>query len=147
VAISDATYLWIEAGAMSGPPAHRHQIEFAGLVEFFDDTSRSAGYVPLRLPGGTTYWRPLSHRGTRRHWGDIWRLGLLTPAMGGLPYAQRVVRFRRVVSRGNDGWRIGYELAVADDPSAAFRRWERSAQTRGTVGTTFGHAGRRFGWY
>jgi hypothetical protein len=29
VALRSARFLWIHAGAMSGPPAHRHQIEFA----------------------------------------------------------------------------------------------------------------------
>jgi hypothetical protein len=146
--IYEATYLWIEAGAMSGPPAHRHQIEFAAdLVEFFDDYSRFAGSVPLRLPKLTTYFRPLTHRGRVRHWGDIWRLGLLTPRMGGPPYAGRVIRFRRAVSRHPDGWSIAYELAVANVGSATARRWDQTAQARGEVGTTFGPGGRRYGWY
>jgi hypothetical protein len=96
--IRDATVLWIEAGAMSGPPDHRHQIEFPNdIAEYFDDISRENEVVWIRTPGGPLYARPLTYRGTDYgQWTEIWRLGLLTPTMGGPQYVGRVIRFDRV---------------------------------------------------
>src|SRR4051794_37714298 len=95
--IREARHLWIEAGAMSGPPAHRHQVEFANEVaEFFDEHSRESETVPLRVARGKVIWRPLTYRGTDYgQWTEIWRLGLLTPAMGGPVYVDRVLHFSR----------------------------------------------------
>jgi len=146
LAIDTAEHFWIEAGAMSGPPAHRHQIELPNdLAEFFDDDSRDDEEVPLRLAGQPIHWRPLTYRGTDYgQWTDIWRLGLLTPRMGGPKYAQRVVMFTRVVERTNQGWLTFYELQVANASSAQATRW-RATSTK--LGTTGGHAGRDYGWF
>jgi hypothetical protein len=146
--IGDANHFWIEAGAMSGPPAHRHQVEFANEVaEFFDDSARDNETVPLCLPGNAILWRPLTYRGTDYgQWTDIWRLGLLTPNMGGPQYAGRVLHFTRVLQQSSGGWQMYYELRVDDEGSAQEQSW-RSATPPTQIATTGGPEGREYGWY
>src|SRR5262245_1417197 len=107
--IRTASSFWIEAGSMSGGSGN--QIEFANeLAEFFDDRGREEEIVTVRLPGGQTYSRPLTYRGTDYgQWTDIWRLGLPTSSMGAPEYAGRVIKFDRVVQGGS----VVYEIAVA----------------------------------
>lgn len=140
--IRNATTLWIEAGAMSGPPDHRHQIEFPNeLAEYFDDAARESEVVWMRLPNGEEHPRPLTYRGTDYgQWTEIWRLGLLTPRMGGPQYAGRVIRFDRVVSGG----RTVYELRVTDPGSLEAADWESSSHHTDTTG---GPSGRRYGFW
>lgn len=140
--IRSATTLWIEAGAMSGPPDHRHQIEFPNeIAEYFDDVSRESEVVWMRLPNGEEHPRPLTYRGTDYgQWTEIWRLGLLTPRMGGPVYAGRIIRFDRIVS----GARTVYELRVIDAESAEASDWERNSQHTSTTG---GPSGRRYGFW
>lgn len=147
--IRTAEFFWIEAGAMSGPPAHRHQIEFANeLAEFFDDWSRESETVPLALPGADVIWRPLTYRGTDYgQWTEIWRLGLHTPKMGGPQYVDQVVGFRRVVEQHDGGWLMYYELQVTGPGSNDAATWDANANAFGEAGTTGGPEGRRFGWY
>ena len=97
---------------MSGPPTHRHQIEFSNdLAEFFDAESREAEIVYMRFQGGNILARPLTYRGTDYgKWTDIWRLGIPTERMGGQHYAGRIIRFDRVI----EGYRIIYEIIVVD---------------------------------
>jgi hypothetical protein len=140
--IRSATTLWIEAGALSGPPDHRHQIEFPNeIAEYFDDASRESEVVWMRLPNGEEHPRPLTYRGTDYgQWTEIWRLGLLTPRMGGPLYAGRIIRLDRSVS----GVRTVYELRVTDAGSAEATDWERNSQHTSTTG---GPSGRRYGFW
>src|SRR5262245_53010135 len=105
--IRTAGSFWIEAGSMSGGSGN--QIEFSNdVAEFFDDRAREEEIAMIRLPGGQTYARPLTYRGTDYgQWTDIWRLGLPTTSMGGPDYAGRVIKFERVV----EGAIVVYEIA------------------------------------
>jgi hypothetical protein len=97
--IEDATNLYIEAGAMSGPPEHRHQIEFPDAVaRFFRDDERDAEVISMRVNSKGPDWpRPLTYRGTDYgQWTEIWRLGLLTARMDGPEYAGRLLRLERL---------------------------------------------------
>jgi hypothetical protein len=138
--IRTAKVLWMEAGAMSGPPQHRHQIEFPNeIAEFFDEAARENEVIYMRLPGDDPVWRPLTYRGTDYgQWTDIWRLGLLTPRMGGPPYAERVIRIDKVRESRN----MVYELRVADLGSKDAVDWQRRSRYTGSTG---GPAGRNFG--
>ena len=139
--IHTATTLWMEAGGMSGPPAHRHQIEFSNdLAEFFDDTARETEIIHMRLPGEPLYPRPLTYRGMDYgQWTDIWRLGLLTPRMGGPAYVGRIIRIDKVT----EGGQIIYELRVADAGSADATDWAARSHHQSVTG---GPGGRRFGF-
>jgi hypothetical protein len=149
--IAAATHLWIEAGAMSGPPTHRHQIEFAGdLVRFFIDPNSGSEFIPIRLPSrGEVLWRPLTARGTDYgQWTEIWRLGLPTPLMGGPAYAGRVISFtRRRLHEPTDNVHIVFDLEVADLGSTEAATWERDADSHGTNGRTGAGQQRRYGWW
>ncbi len=139
--IRTATVLWMEAGGMSGPPDHRHQIEFSNdLAEFFDDAARDTEVLLMRLPGGTLHARPLTYRGTDYgQWTDIWRLGLLTPRMGGPEYVGRIIRLEKQAEGGH----TVYELRVADAGSAEANQWELASIRTSSTG---GPGGRRFGF-
>ncbi|MGD0767479.1 MAG: hypothetical protein ABSB42_04565 [Tepidisphaeraceae bacterium] len=143
--IQTATHFWIEAGQMSGDPNHRHQIEFSNdLAEFFDNNSRDAEVVTVRLPDGSQHFRPLTYRGTDYgQWTEQWRLGLPTVNMGGPAYAGRVILFRRVAT----GAGHIYDLEVEDVGSPAALDWQNQAQAHGRVGVTAVHDGRNFGWW
>ena len=140
--IRAVTTLWMEAGAMSGPPDHRHQIEFPNdIAEYFDDVARDDEVLLMRLPGAQLHARPLTYRGTDYgQWTEIWRLGLLTPNMGGPQYVGRVIRFDRVPTRE----KTIYELRVADPGSAEANGWENQSIHTDTTG---GPAGRRYGFW
>lgn len=148
--IAAAENLWIEAGGMSGPPDHRHQIEFAGsLVEFFVNPVRGSEELPMRMRGqANLIWRPLSARGTDYgQWTAIWRLGLPTLAMGGVDYAGRVIKFRRVrLQVPSFGSTVVFEVEVADVNSEAANEWCLQSERHGQRGTTGGQ-GRSFGWW
>jgi len=144
-AIRVASHLWIEAGAMSGPPDHRHQVEFADdVAQFFDDAAREDEVLLMRTTGGPFWPRPLTYRGTDYgQWTEIWRLGLLTTRMGGPDYAGRILHITRVRIGGN----VAYELEVADAGSATAQRWSAEAAARGGQGVTGGPNGREFGYW
>lgn len=148
--IADATHFWIEAGGMSGPPEHRHQIEFAGdLVQFFVHPVRGSEEIPMRMRGrSSVLWRPLTARGTDYgQWTEIWRLGLPTPAMGGVPYVGRVIKFQRVdLPNSLSGSSVVYEVEVVDVGSPEALEWESRAQQEGETGHTGGH-GREYGFW
>lgn len=139
--IRTATVLWMEAGGMSGPPAHRHQIEFSNdVAEFFDDDARDTEIIQMRFPGGPTYPRPLTYRGTDYgQWTNIWRLGLLTPRMGGPQYAGRIVRIEKITEDDQ----FVYELRVTDAGSPTAATWASQSQHQDVTG---GPEGRRFGF-
>jgi hypothetical protein len=71
--IRNARFFWIEAGAMSGPPEHRHQIEFAQeLASFFHAPRRSID-LAIRYQANPSVERPLTYRGTARgQYVEIW---------------------------------------------------------------------------
>jgi len=138
--IRTAETLWMEAGGMSGPPDHRHQIEFSNdVAEFFDDSARENEVIEMGLQGGPLHMRPLTYRGTDYgQWTDIWRLGLLTPRMGGPQYAGRVIRIDRIKAEHA----TVYKLQVVDAGSAEAAQW----RTRSShVDVTGGPQGREFG--
>ncbi|MGC1685904.1 MAG: hypothetical protein WA734_09820 [Candidatus Acidiferrales bacterium] len=142
--IRNARNLWIECGAMSGPPEHRHQIEFAeDLAAYFHAPHRNA-QISLRFGQGAAHLRPLTFRGTARgQFVEIWRLGLLTRPMGGPLYANRIVRFVRLAQDE-------YALDVADRGERNAQRWLRDANRMGYVGRTgapSAKARRQFGFY
>jgi hypothetical protein len=143
--IESASDLWIEAGAMNGPPEQRHQIEFSDdVVRFFDQRSRKRQEAPILPPRGPAIDRPLRHRGESQAWGDIWRLGLPTMNMGGVEYPGKVLHFeRRKDSKGDDY----YVLDVAEPESARAKWWKRQAERDGATGTLPGPEGRNFGYW
>src|SRR5262249_11283242 len=111
------------------------------VAEFFDDRAREEEIVAIRLPGGQTYSRPLTYRGTDYgQWTDIWRLGLPTRSMGAPEFAGRVIKFDRVV----EGKTVVYQIAVSDPGAAEVRDWQRRSSTRGTTG---GAQGRDYGYW
>jgi hypothetical protein len=136
----NARHLWMETGGMSG--GLRHQIEFSNQVaEFFDDEARESEVLRMRLAGGQIVWRPLTYRGTDYgQWTDIWRLGLLTPSMGGPQYAGRAIKFEKI----SDESGTIYEIRVVDLQSEEQREWKsRSARPESTGGPH----GRSFGYW
>lgn len=146
-----ANHLWIQTGKMSGPPEHRHQIEFAGdLVGFFVQPIRGSEWIPIRLAsGGEVLWRPLTARGTDYgQWTAIWRLGLPTPQMKGPVYVDRIVKFTRRRSTGlTDGVNVIFELEVEDETSPEAASWRELSQKHGTMGRTGAGRDRAFGWW
>src|SRR5260370_31961176 len=121
MSLKSATHFWIEAGAMSGDPSHRHQIEFSNdLVQFFGKNALQSEIVTIRLPQQSLHVRPLTYRGTDYgQWSEQWRLGLPTVNMGGPPYAGRVLKFERIDAGGN----VIFALQVAGTKSATFKSW------------------------
>lgn len=145
MSIRNATNFWMEAGGMSGPPQHRHQIEFSNeLAEFFTDNERDSEIVRLRISGGTIFNRPLTYRGTDYgQWTEQWRLGLLTGRMGGPQYIGQIICFTRISD--SDG--SFYELAVSPPGSTDAIQWEQNATEHGVVGETAIHHHRRYGYW
>ncbi len=136
--IDKAKTFWIEAGAMSGPPEHRHQIEFSNdLVQFFDKQSRDNEVLTIQLPDGTEVPRPLTYRGTDYgQWTNIWRLGLPTQNMGGPQYAGRYIRFDRIKT---GTYRIDIQNAGKE-----VEGWRKQSKF---VGNTGGPNGREYGFF
>lgn len=130
---------------MSGPPVHRHQVEFSNdVAQFFDDLEREQEEILLRIGTGPFYVRPLRYRGTDYgQWTSIWRLGLLTAAMGGPGYAGNVLHFRRISIATN----AGYQLSVTGPRSAAARRLEALARRTGRIARTAAGGGRLYGYW
>jgi hypothetical protein len=129
---------------MSGPPDHRHQIEFPDAVAlFFRDRERTDEVVFVKPRARGAIWpRPLTYRGTDYgQWTEIWRLGLPTPRMGGPDYPGRVIRLERLSEGGN----TTYRLYVADAGSAEAIQWQRSSGNN--IGVTAGPLGREFGYW
>jgi len=145
MSIRNATHFWMEAGGMSGPPQHRHQIEFSNdLAEFFTDDERDNEVIRMCLPGGPMFTRPLTYRGTDYgQWTEQWRLGLLTARMGGPQYIGQIVCF----TRRSDANGTFYELEVFAPGSAQANQWEHDANTHGVVDETAVHHHRRYGYW
>lgn len=138
--IDAATHLWFEAGDLSG--GSRNQVEFSEeLVRFFDEQSREAGKVFIAFDKTTKLYCPLTNRGQDYgQWTNIWRLGLITQAKGGVDYQGRIVCFeRRAV-----GKMYVYLITVTDPNSDIHKDWiSKSTHT----GSTGGADGRRFGYF
>lgn len=129
---------------MSGPPDHRHQIEFSDdLALFFRDEERADEIVSMRGNlGGPDWSRPLTYRGTDYgQWTEMWRLGLLTRRMGGPDYAGRVIRLERVTRAGN----VSYRLLVAEAGSQEAGEWRTNSA--GNAAITGGPHGREYGFW
>jgi len=144
MSIRTATHFWIEAGGMSGPPNHRHQIEFSNeLAEFFTDIERENEMIRIRLRDGSVYNRPLTYREKDYdQWTEQWRLGLLTNRMGGPQYVDQVILFTRM----NDVNGTFYQLEVSELESIEATQWEQDARDTGFIGETALHHHRRYGY-
>lgn len=140
--IRDARCLWMECGQMSGPPGHRHQIEFSSeLAAYFGAHDRDTT-VRIKLQGGVWQLRPLSYR-NEHHYVPIWRLGLLTRRMGGPVYQGRVIHFERDL---ND--ERSFVIDVQDYGHSSVEQWMVASNSRGVVGhTRSGADGRCYGVY
>lgn len=138
--IEAARFFWCEAGNLSG--GSRNQIEFTDeTVRFFDEASRKAGRVFIAYNSKVKGYCPLTNRAQDYgQWTDIWRLGLITAAKGGVDYQNKVIGFeRRIVGKN-----FVYVISVVDPGSAEHQEWVRNS---GAVGRTFGTDGREFGYF
>lgn len=137
--LSNASSLWIDAGAMSG--GSRNQVEFnRELATFFGRPRLRTGLLRIRSNGREWDDRPLAHKITTFH-VHIWRLSLPTEARGGFLYPGNVIRFRR----SSDGEGTYFEVEVAARGAQRSQRWRATAHRRGYVGITSGH--RSYGFY
>jgi len=140
MSIETATHLWIEAGDLSG--GSRNQIEFSDdLVAFFDEDSRHTEQVFIAYDKTVKSYCPLTNRAQDYgQWTNIWRLGLITKAKGGMDYQGRVI----CLEKRKIGKAYVYVITVADLNSALHKEWiAKSIQS----GTTGGAEGRAFGYF
>jgi len=141
--IETASFLWMEAGAMSGEA--RNQIEFADpLVEFFGPPTRARRDLAMYAANQWHYNRPLSYKTTTFD-VEIWRLGLPTERMCGFEYPGRVVGLARMADEGDNA----FEVFVTDHGSREHLRWRRRSHRAGYIGMTgkSGGSGRQFGYW
>lgn len=140
MSIEGAVHLWIEAGDMSG--GSRNQIEFSEeLVAFFDRKSVAAGQVFIAYDKTIKAYCPLANRGQDYgQWANIWRLGLITKAKGGVDYPGRVICLeKRAIGKS-----YVYVIAVTDADSTQHKEWLAKSIH---VGTTGGSEGRAYGYF
>lgn len=140
MSIDTAMHLWIEAGDMSG--GSRNQIEFSDeLVAFFDKESVATGQVFIAYDKTIKAHCPLANRGQDYgQWANIWRLGLITKAKGGVDYQGRVIYLeKRAIGKA-----YVYLIAVTDAGSALHKEWLAKSLH---VGTTGGSDGRSYGYF
>lgn len=139
--IAEAEYLFLEVGAGSGPPDSRHQVEFPeSLVRFFGEAQRRRRDIVLRHRNQDWRGRPLSYKRTTYD-VRIWRLGMPTQNSGGIPVANRAIRFKRTLQPE------AFEFEVVDVDSDQYRDWVRSAHLNGHLGSTRGQRARQYGFY
>jgi len=140
MSIETATHLWFEAGDMSG--GSRNQIEFSEeLVRFFDDDSRAAEQVFVAYDKTIKAFCPLTNRGQDYgQWTNIWRLGLITKAKGGVDYQGRVI----CLEKRKIGQKYVYVITVTDLNSTSHKDWISKSTY---VSTTGGAEGRAFGYF
>jgi len=140
MSIETATHLWFEAGNMSG--GSRNQIEFSEeLVRFFDDDSRAAEQVFIAYDETIKAFCPLTNRGQDYgQWANIWRLGLITKAKGGVDYQGRVI----CLEKRKIGKKHVYVIDVTDQNSVSHKDWIAKSIH---VSTTGGAEGRAFGYF
>lgn len=139
----NATTFWMEAGSM-GTGGSRNQLEMPNdLAEFFEQEARTNEIVTIQLNPGVQHIRPFVYRGDDYgHYTERWRLCLPTARMGGPDYADRVVRFDKLLI----GNALIFHLSVADNGSPEQVSWrQQSVPPNGGMGDTFG--GRGYGWW
>jgi len=138
--VNAATYLWVEAGDMSG--GSRNQIEFSDdLVKFFDDEARSREEVFIAYDKETKAFCPLTNRSQDYgQWTNIWRLGLITKAKGGVDYQGRVI----FLERRKIGRAYVYVISVDDLDSEKHKDWRAKSVVKGVTG---GGDGRAYGYF
>jgi hypothetical protein len=140
MSVNTATYLWVEAGDMSG--GSRNQIEFSDdLATFFDEEARSSGKVFIAYDKETKAFCPLTNRAQNYgQWTNIWRLGLITKAKGGDDYQGRVI----CLEKRKIGKSYVYVIAVTDLNSAEHKVWVGKSMEKGITG---GAEGRNYGYF
>ncbi|MFS2023194.1 hypothetical protein [Massilia sp. CT11-137] len=138
--VNTATYLWIEAGDMSG--GSRNQIEFSDdLAKFFDDQARSSAKVFIAYDKETKAFCPFTNRAQDYgQWANIWRLGLITKAKGGVDYQGRVI----FLERRKIGKSYVYVIFVDEVNSEKHKEWKAKSVVKGI---TSGAEGRAYGYF
>lgn len=136
--IDKATELWIEAGKASG--GDRNQVEFPRELAKFFSSSKSRT-VKLNFVSNGKCWndKPFSKKTTSFN-VDIWRLNLPSTKAGGEKIQDRFIKFRRTEEPGT------FEYQVADANSQDLLSWSDLSSKSGTLGTTSGQSGRRYGF-
>ena len=136
--IDEASELWIEVGKASG--RDRNQIEFPReLAKFFMSPKKKRVDFNFVSNGNNWSGKPLSWKRTSFN-VEIWRLSMPTIGAGGEEIKDRFIKFRRTEDP------ITFEYQVADANSQALRNWSNLSSKLGTLGTTSGGAGRRYGF-
>jgi len=140
MSINTATYLWFEAGDMSG--GSRNQVEFSDdLANFFDEDARTSGKVFIAYDKKIKAFCPLTNRAQDYgQWTNIWRLGLITQAKGGVDYQGRVI----CIEKRKIGKSYTYVIAVTDLNSAEHKSWNDKSEGKGITG---GVEGRNYGYF
>jgi uncharacterized protein (DUF2147 family) len=140
MSIDKATHLWFEAGDMSG--GSRNQVEFSEeMVRFFDEESRASEQVFIAYDTTIKEFCALTNRGQNYgQWTNIWRLGLITKAKGGVEYQGRVI----CLEKRKIGQKYVYVIAVVDPNSSSHKDWISKSVYSGTTGGT---GGRAFGYF
>lgn len=136
--IDEANELWIEVGKASG--VDRHQVEFPReLAKFF--MSPEERRVDFNFVSNGNRWsdKPFSWKKTSYN-VDIWRLSMPTINVGGERIQGRFIKFRRTEDP------ITFEYEVADADSRDLKIWSDLSSKNGTLGTTSGRSGRRYGF-
>jgi hypothetical protein len=128
--LNKAEYFFLEVGAGSGPPGARHQVEFPeALARLFGPVHRGPRLITLTDSNHVWNNRPLSYK-TTTYGVEIWRLGMPTLQMGGVPISERVIQFTKTPKDNT------YGIEVVDTHSAEFRCWTTIANVSGHLGTT-----------
>ena len=125
---------------MSG--GSRNQIEFSDdLASFFDEQARTSGQVFIAYDKEVKAFCPFSNRAQDYgQWTNIWRLGLITKAKGGVDYQGRVICFeKRAIGKS-----FVYLITVADINSEEHKNWINQSKGRGM---TAGTEGRNYGYF
>lgn len=140
MSLNTATYLWFEAGDMSG--GSRNQIEFSDdLANFFDEEARSSEKVFIAYDKETKAFCPFTNRAqSYGQWTNIWRLGLITKAKGGADYQGRVI----CLEKRKIGKLYVYVISVADLNSEKHNEWVAKSVAKGVTG---GAEGRAYGYF
>lgn len=145
ISARQATTLWMEAGALSGPPEHRHQIELPNeLAEFFEVDGKQRHMLKMRVFGKSVFPRPLTFRGqSYGQYTEIWRLQLPTVNMGGPEYSNKIIRIAKIQLAGE----TVYEVTAVEPDTPDSRHWRRQSEAHGRVGKTGGASGRNYGYW